>query len=110
LYGSAFQREQTLSAAVYPGGDRVADGDGTRVWCELLDCLESSGALGGRAREVLKELGVDIDRFLGCLRERCRQLGPSEGVKQASGETFGSLDPDRMRRLVDILAREFGTA
>src|SRR5439155_27058521 len=114
IYGSAFQREQMLSASVYPGGDRVADGGepaGVRFWCELADCLESSGMLGGRVREILKDLGVDIDRFIRCLREHCRQFAPlDEGLSQAGGGTLSSLNQDRIRHIVEMIARELGSA
>jgi hypothetical protein len=113
FYGAPFQREQTLSAAVYPGGDRVADGgdqSGVRFWCELVDCLESSGVLGGRLREILKEVGVDFDRFLECVRERCRQVSPpGEAITETAGARLGSLSPDRLRRVIEVVARELGT-
>jgi hypothetical protein len=59
----------------------VADGGesaGVRFWCELADCLESSGLLGGRVREILTEFGLDVERFVRCVRERCRQFTPPD--------------------------------
>ncbi len=110
IYGSAFQREQTLSAAVYPGGDRVADaGDvgGIRLWCQLVDCLKSTGVLRGRLAEMLKELGVDFDVFLECVQARCRELGPlGETVADNGSGTCRVLETNRIQRIAEIVARE----
>ncbi len=63
--GRPFTRERTLTAAVWRGGDRPVDpgrDDGLR---SVLTCLLTSGALDP---EVLRKLGIDVERALRCLR------------------------------------------
>lgn len=67
FYGTPFQREQTLSAAVYPGGDRPPNSGGGDPWCHLLRCLIEQKAIDAKLLERLKEFGFDASRLLKCL-------------------------------------------
>jgi hypothetical protein len=69
--GTAFQREQTLSAAVYPGGDNPPKTGGLD-WCGLLQCLLKGGVIDAKARERLRALGINIDAVVACLEEHCK--------------------------------------
>jgi hypothetical protein len=64
--GVAFQREQTLSATVYPGGDDPPKpGDNGAFWCRLLHCLVSDKVIDPKLIERLCESGVDIEEPSG---------------------------------------------
>jgi hypothetical protein len=69
--GTAFEREQTLSAAVYPGGDSPPKTGGPD-WCGLLQCLVKGGVIDAKALERLRALGINIDALLECLKEHCK--------------------------------------
>jgi IgA Peptidase M64 len=71
FYGHAFEREQTLSAAVYPGGDRPPKTGGPD-WCGLLQCLLRSGFIDGKTRERLRALSINVDALIACLEEQCK--------------------------------------
>jgi IgA Peptidase M64/von Willebrand factor type A domain len=73
--GVAFEREQTLTAAAYPGGDRVTpEGGGVQFWCEALECLLSDRALAKK----LRELGLDLRTFTRCLAKHCAAARPPQ--------------------------------
>jgi IgA Peptidase M64/von Willebrand factor type A domain len=98
LYGSEFQREQTLTAAVYPGGgnqdgsggptdDGSSDGHpGGRpkdpcdcsgaFWCDLVQCFLTGKVLDKRKIAEWKKLGFDVEALLRCLSERCKEKEP----------------------------------
>ena len=89
--GYPFQREQTLTAAVWRGGDRDADpdraGGGPVVrWlkerderlCRLLRCLfTEGGAVTPEAVNQLRRLGIDMAELQRCLDSYC---APTEDV------------------------------
>jgi hypothetical protein len=76
--GVAFQREQTLSAAVYPGGDDPPKpGDNGAFWCRLLHCLVSDKVIDPKLIERLCESGVDLEGLLRCLAAACASKGPA---------------------------------
>ena len=76
--GTPFQREQTLTAAVYPGADQppVIVGGGEPAWCELLCCLTEGKVIDPRLFERLRGLGINLEALLGCLKRRCRDTVP----------------------------------
>lgn len=74
FYGRPFQREQTLTAAVYPGGDKPPQaGGGGDHWCELLRCLVASKAIDTRLIERLHAMGFDVQALLKCLGKECAE-------------------------------------
>jgi hypothetical protein len=89
--GYPFQREQSLTAAVWAGGGRDADPDtrsgGPLVrWarerderlCRLLECLLSGRALlAPELQEGLRRAGVDAVALRRCLKEYC-ETRPTE--------------------------------
>lgn len=86
--GFPFQREQTLTAVVWRGGDRDADPDrprgnaGERL-CELLRCLLGKGGLVTPELERrLREDGVDVARLRRCLAVLCRPARAGAGVER----------------------------
>ena len=104
LRGTAFAREQTLTAAVYPGGDRISPPDGgTQFWCELLECLLSDRVIGAKLREQLLELGLDLDAFARCLAKHCEGANPPKDPCTASTMT---LAPDEIRTVVERVVSE----
>ncbi len=83
--GVAFQREQTLSAAVYAGGDTTTGGgtgtttggagNGTEFWCQMLECVLKGKVLDPELIARLKKAGVDIEGLLRCLGRPCSSSG-----------------------------------
>ena len=79
--GSPFQREQTLTASVYPGGDRPPDRpDEVREFlCKVLTCILRGKTLDGRIVERLHALGIDVRALAECVERICRESRPKEG-------------------------------
>jgi Mg-chelatase subunit ChlD len=98
--GDAFEREQTLSAAVYPGGNRVEPpGGGSRQWCEILQCLLSDPTLA----KQLERLGIDPRIIARCVAKHCGSTrAPSEGRPAATAY----LREDEIRTVVERVIRE----
>src|SRR5439155_16434773 len=104
--GTPFQREQTLSAAVYPGGDRPPgpEGDGRRFWCEVLRCLLSERVLGKKTLAELQDRGIDVKELARCLEKVCRESdgGIVEGPRRAppaEPRAAAALTEDALRRI-----------
>ncbi len=82
--GWTFGREQTLTAAVWAGGDQPpAPGRTPDPLCDLIDCLVRSGAISEELIARLAQSRIDLRAFLKCLEGRCarrlqRGLEPSE--------------------------------
>lgn len=91
--GHPFQREQTVTPAVWSGGDTAADpgaGDGALVdWlddlderlCRLLRCLLDGGALDPELESHARRLGVNIEALRRCLAAFCKPNRP-KGVEE----------------------------
>ncbi len=72
--GTPFEREQTLSAAVYPGANnpsRPGDG-GPAFWCEVLECWLSGKVIDPKLVERLQAFGFDLKALLACLERHCK--------------------------------------
>jgi hypothetical protein len=76
--GRRFTREQTLTGAVWKGGDNPPpsgkddpNGKDDR-WCRLVACLIRQPSI----QEALRKLGVDREEFLKCLQEYCEKRPP----------------------------------
>jgi L-Lysine epsilon oxidase N-terminal/L-lysine epsilon oxidase C-terminal domain/von Willebrand factor type A domain len=101
--GYPFQRERTVTAAVWHGGDRDADpdtaGGGAVVgWldelderlCRLFQCLLSErGAVSPELERQLERSGVDLDRLRRCLAVYCRSRPRPDAVEEAGAEEDG---------------------
>jgi IgA Peptidase M64 len=74
--GTPFQREQTLSAAVYPGGNHPPKTGGQPPWCDLLHCLIENKVIDPQLIERLREAGVNIEGLIRCLAAGCTPLDP----------------------------------
>jgi len=100
--GTAFVREQTLTAAVYPGGARLTDPgrDDAQVLCEILRCALSEGVITGKLRERLREEGLDLEMLLRCLARPCGEGNPLFERRTGS--------PDLTHSLLALLKRELG--
>lgn len=82
--GMPWERERTVTAVVWRGGDREPEPDRTGVLldrdrrlCALVRCL-LDGADEGRLAERLAEYGVDLRRARECLEEWCSSRGEEE--------------------------------
>lgn len=76
--GWPFRRERTLSATVWFGGNRDATIDprdrGRRDdLCNLLECVLKSGVLTSDVHTRLRQLGIDVDRLMECLKRQCSE-------------------------------------
>lgn len=123
FFGSPFQREQTLSAAVYPGGgnpdgtggprdDGTGDhhpggakgdkpcGCGDAFWCQLVHCLLGGDILSPRLLSQLRERGIDLEALRKCLERHCRDVGHERQSSRAQ------LSPEAIRRITDTIASE----
>jgi IgA peptidase M64/VWA domain-containing protein len=123
FYGSPFQREQTLSAAVYPGGgngdgtggprdDGSGDhhpgttggsgGGGDPFWCDIVRCLLGGGVISSRLIAELTARGLDLKALLACIEKHCRGRGrpsPCPGT---------ALSSEAVSRIAEVIARELG--
>ncbi|HVJ50824.1 MAG TPA: M64 family metallopeptidase [Aliidongia sp.] len=71
--GVSFQREQTLSAAVYAGANnppQTGDG-GADHWCAILRCAIAGGLISGKLLEQLRAAGLNIEVLLKCIEANC---------------------------------------
>ena len=79
LRGAPFTREETLTAAVWKGGDDPyrppqdggAGGDKGEL-CRLLDCLLGEKVLSPEWQDRLKRDGIDLQALRYCLDAWCR--------------------------------------
>jgi hypothetical protein len=90
--GYPFQREQTLIAAVWQGGDRDADpnnknGGPLVSWlqgqdekiCRLLRCiLSEGGVITPKFGKLLLEMGLDVKHLRRCLKSCCDSKSNNE--------------------------------
>lgn len=97
LRGRPFTREQTLTGAVWRGGDnpppRSQDDPNDRDdrLCRLIECVLGQGSI----LEALRKAGVNADELRKCLWEFCRKPGPADPPYRAQT----SLE-DRLRALI----------
>ena len=72
--GVPFQREQTLSAAVYLGATNPPQTGGLlSCACELLRCLLGEDVLSRELLERLRAAGLNIDELVKCIDSHCGQ-------------------------------------
>jgi hypothetical protein len=72
LRGTPFTREQTVSLAVWKGGDqpvRPPRGSDQTEGCELWKCLLSEEVLRPEFAELMKRWGVDLDALRTCMKK-----------------------------------------
>lgn len=102
FHGSRFMREQTLTAAVRPGGNTLPTEQPTSdPWCEVLRCLVGSNVLGCELKERLQKWGVDVEALIKCLKDRCR---PRKKGESPYGQPDVSATVDPSDVLDDLIA------
>jgi hypothetical protein len=69
--GDAFEREQTMTAAFYAGGNRPPKEGGCVDLCALLRCLVGGKGIEPAAHENLAKLGVNLGAIGACLAQQC---------------------------------------
>jgi hypothetical protein len=84
-----FTREQTLTAAVYPGANRPPHTGPSRdtCLCKLLACLFGEKVIGAALRRQLSDRGVNVAALQECVAAHCRCVGP--GQKQTDPAATG---------------------
>jgi hypothetical protein len=105
MHGTAFEREQTLTAVAVLGGDRWSPDDPKRdPICELLDCLHRTGVINDEFIRRLKELGIDLPSFLKCFESKCRgtagtiEIRSNSSAKKERGRRDEILGKKQRRR------------
>lgn len=94
LEAQPFQREQRLTAVVFPGGDQPPRQPPDTTLCELLSCLLSDHVLGGRLLKQLEALGINVKALRACLEACCRKLlAPTLGGEQPFTPTGQQTGP-----------------
>lgn len=79
--GTSFQREQTLTAAVYAGGDNPTRGNGevsgaaTQFWCQLAECLLEGQVLDRELMARLQKAGMNLNALMKCIEKACSKNG-----------------------------------
>lgn len=71
LRGTPFTREQTVTAAVWQGGDQPYQpprDSGKDDWCQLLECLVSEKTVTRDLEQQLRRAGVNLDGIRRCVR------------------------------------------
>jgi hypothetical protein len=97
LRGRPFTREQTLTAAVWKGGDvpppngKDDPNAGHDRFCRFIDCLLQQKGIG----EVLRKAGIDLNGLRRCLEEYCRKPSPGQRPEIVRAELS-----DRLRSIV----------
>lgn len=91
--GEPFTREQTLTAAVWRGGDRTTvpgvqgqGGGRSDDLCDLLRCLLESGVVSPALEQRLRENGIDLERLRRCIAAFC---SPAAGTTTAGTPATG---------------------
>lgn len=75
-----FERERTLTAVAVPGGDIWSPHDppnGSNL-CELVHCLQETGAVSGDLVRKLNDLDLDLPALFKCLSKHCRSSTADE--------------------------------
>ena len=97
LRGRFFTREQTLTGAVWKGGDNPppTSKDDSNVrndrFCRLIACLLQQKNI----KKALEKAGISADQLRRCLEEYCRKLSPGQ-APQSSGQKL----EDRLRLIL----------
>jgi hypothetical protein len=109
LRGLPFTREQTLTGAVWSGGDNappsMKDDPSARDdrFCRLIDCLLRQKSV----RKALKRAGTGADELRRCLELYCRKSSPAQALHSVRFEL-----EDRLRSIIrddhvlDMVMRE----
>jgi Mg-chelatase subunit ChlD len=109
LRGRPFTREQTLTGAIWQGGDEPppTSKDDPRKrderLCQLLRCLLREGVL----RRYLEEKGIDMKALEECLKVLCEDPRPTlgEGAVRIRPEITAVLSEPRVHRALISLLR-----
>jgi hypothetical protein len=97
LRGLSFTREQTLTGAVWKGGNNPPPSSKDDInarddrFCRLLKCLLQQKGI----QEALRKLGISPDELSRCLEEYCRKPSPGEPTHV----TYVKL-ADRLRSII----------
>ena len=73
IHGSAFTREQTVTAVAIPGGGRAPAEAVRDPISDLLCCLFKDGRIPDPLRKQVEGLGIDSAHLERCLRRHCAQ-------------------------------------
>jgi hypothetical protein len=107
--GYPFQREQTLTAAVWIGGGQPGLGaspanDPFRRLCAFLSCVLTGGALAPELEDRLRRLGLDPQRLRKCLTSLCPQGTLPENERPDRGAHVADAMPTHAALRTALLA------
>lgn len=106
MRGFPFTREQTVTAAVWIGGNNQGGGTLGDTLCHLLNCLFGENRVISKPlEEVLHRLGVDINGLRRCLAECAHSRIPQNERTALQTATPGTatLDPALLQALEKFL-------
>jgi hypothetical protein len=93
LRDTPFTREQTLSAAVFPGGNSPPDPGPSRDkrLCELLKCLLGETLISSALRRELSARGLNLDALEKCVAKYCHGfVGTTDGPEPCCQSLTGT--------------------
>jgi hypothetical protein len=93
MEGQSFEREQKLTAVVFPGGDQPVPRGGDDRWCRLVRCLFGDKQLGPEIAKSLEAKGISPSAFEGCLRTLCLPPASSLGGEHPYVAAGGAAPP-----------------
>ncbi|MDQ4015987.1 MAG: tyrosinase family protein [Thermoproteota archaeon] len=103
MHGKPFNREQTLTGAIWKGGDQPPptskDDPSERAdqLCHLLQCLLSDPKLA----KFLEKYGIDTEMLRRCLGRFCKEQSPTmPSVSGVLDEVSRSIEDPEMRQLL----------
>jgi hypothetical protein len=108
--GLPFRREQTVTAAVWVGGNTQTGPGGSTVdkLCHFLNCIfGTKGAISPQLAELLQRLGFNINALRHCLAECAESRIPQDERTPATGPIQSSTAADDPA-LLNSLARVLG--
>lgn len=109
--GLPFQREQTVTVAVWIGGNTQTGSGGSTVdkLCHFLNCIfGTKGAISPQLAELLQRLGLNINALRHCLAECKESRIPENERTSSTGESSPAsvVDPAVLDSIIQLLGQK----
>jgi hypothetical protein len=99
MEGQNFEREQKLTAVVFPGGDQPAPHGGDDRLCRFLRCLFGDKVLSGEIAKILGAKGVSLRALQACLKTLCLPPESSLGGEHPYDSTEAAVNTGAVQPL-----------
>ncbi|MCE8425434.1 MAG: hypothetical protein J5U17_06610 [Candidatus Methanoperedens sp.] len=117
LEGQTFQREQKLTAVVFPGGDKTPPPVSDDRLCRLLSCLLNEKVLDWEFIKSLEAKGINLKLLEECMKMYCRETqahlgGEHEYTPSGAAQIAPGLDVSQLlgqpevRKAISAIQRE----